>query len=469
MRHFFKTTLFFLLTLINGVTPTKADERQRVIVTSDAEIDDECSLARLMLYLNDFDVEAIISTSSQYHAHDHKWAGDNWYVPYVDAYAEVYDNLVKHDSLYPSPGKVSDMFYMGNVDTVDEMGKKTPGSSRIVEILLDKTDSRPVWLQAWGGTNTIARALKTIEEEYPEEMSRVAEKIRFYFIWEQDNTYQNYIRPHWGKYNIPTIISDQFIAYFYHWKKYLPSETQKSLDGKWFNENILKNHGKLCSLYKAHENGDFRSEGDSPAYFHVIPVGLRSYENPAWGGWGGRFVNIRENTWLDPVNEAGYEYPEGRWYTSNAWGRTRLKQDIANDTLLTEYLRPMWRWAEALQNDFAARADWCVNDYKGANHQPIVKCNLKDITARKGQEIKLSSKGTFDPDGDQLNYKWWQYNEAGTYKGSVAILSPQNGETHIIVPDDAPDGSTIHIILEVSDNGIPRLTRYARVVITVIK
>mgnify|MGYP002237799308 CR=1 FL=1 len=50
------------------------------------------------------------------------------------------------------------------------MDSITAGSQHIVKILLDETDNRPIWLQAWGGTNTIARALKTIEEEYPEKM-----------------------------------------------------------------------------------------------------------------------------------------------------------------------------------------------------------------------------------------------------------------------------------------------------------
>ena len=106
------------------------------------------------------------------------------------------------------------------------MDEVTAGSQRIVEVLLDESDQRPVWIQAWGGTNTIARALKTIEEQHPERMAEVAKKIRFYFIWEQDETYQKYIRPHWGKYGIQTIISDQFIALFYHWKKYIPADQQ---------------------------------------------------------------------------------------------------------------------------------------------------------------------------------------------------------------------------------------------------
>ena len=60
------------------------------------------------------------------------------------------------------------------------MDSITAGSQHIVKILLDETDNRPIWLQAWGGTNTIARALKTIEEEYPEKMKAVADKMRFF-------------------------------------------------------------------------------------------------------------------------------------------------------------------------------------------------------------------------------------------------------------------------------------------------
>lgn len=81
----------------------------------------------------------------------------------------------------------------------------------------------------------------------------------------------------------------------------------------------------------------------------MIPTGLRNEEHPDWGGWGGRYVKVRENTWLDPVEEEGYEYPEGRWYTSNAWGRTRLKKEIPNDIVLLKYLKPTWRWIATLQ------------------------------------------------------------------------------------------------------------------------
>jgi hypothetical protein len=47
-----------------------AAEKPRVIVTSDAEIDDQCSLVRFLLYANEWDVEGIITSSSQY-----RWQG----------------------------------------------------------------------------------------------------------------------------------------------------------------------------------------------------------------------------------------------------------------------------------------------------------------------------------------------------------------------------------------------------------
>jgi hypothetical protein len=36
----------------------------RIIVTSDGEIDDECSLVRFLLYTNEWDVEGIVTSSS---------------------------------------------------------------------------------------------------------------------------------------------------------------------------------------------------------------------------------------------------------------------------------------------------------------------------------------------------------------------------------------------------------------------
>lgn len=285
-----KNLLTFLLLTIALVADSAlaASEKPRVIVTSDGEIDDECSMVRFLLYANEWDIEGMITSSSQYHWQGHKWAGDDWVQPYLKAYAEVYPTLIKHDRGYPTPEFLQSRTLLGNVKKEGEMDEVTAGSRRIVEVLLDGSDARPIWIQAWGGPNTIARALKTIEEQHPEKMVSAAKKIRFYFIWEQDNTYQTYIRPRWGKFNIPTIISDQFIALAYeNQRRSVPQEKQRYFSAAWMNQNILRNHGPLLALYKAHDDGRFRSEGDSPAFLHTIPTGLRNMESPDWGGWVG--------------------------------------------------------------------------------------------------------------------------------------------------------------------------------------
>jgi hypothetical protein len=192
-------------------------------------------------------------------------------------------------------------------------------------------------------------------------------------------------------------------------------------------------------------------------------------KSPDFGGWGGRYVLVRENTWLDPVPFEGYQYPEGRWYTRSAWGRKYMRDTYPdNQARMNEYFKPMARWTDAIQNDFSARADWCVKSYEDANHPPTVKLtNALKQTVKPGSTITLSAEGTTDPDGDNLNFKWWFYKEAGTYKGDIEIENAGQQNATFTVPGDTGNGETVHIICEVTDDGMPFLTRYQRVVVRV--
>jgi hypothetical protein len=159
-------------------------------------------------------------------------------------------------------------------------------------------------------------------------------------------------------------------------------------------------------------------------------------ENPGYGGWGGRFV------------------PEKPGVT-NGW------KDIDDGG---DANKPIWRWAQAFQNDWAARADWSVKSYSEANHAPVVNLAVPaDIQAATGSTVKLSA----DPDGDRLNIKWWQYRDAGTYKGDVTVRDADKEIAYLQIPPDARPGDTIHLIAEVTDSGKPPLTRYARIIVTV--
>ena len=104
-----------LTTLASAQQTDAVSDKPRVIVTTDGEIDDECSMVRFLLYANEWDVEGIVTSSSQYHWQGHKWAGDDWLEPYLDAYAKVYPNLKKHDPEFPPPDYLRSRAGFGNV------------------------------------------------------------------------------------------------------------------------------------------------------------------------------------------------------------------------------------------------------------------------------------------------------------------------------------------------------------------
>jgi hypothetical protein len=50
--------------------------------------------------------------------------------------------------------------------------------------------------------------------------------------------------------------------------------------------------------------------------------------------------------------------------------------------------------------------------------------------------VSLSAKGTTDPDGDALNFQWWQYREAGRdpYPGIVKIENAGKMDASLVIP-----------------------------------
>ena len=452
------------------------EDRPRVVVTTDGEADDQASMVRFLLSCNEFEVEAVVNSCSQFHWAKggtgwHAFHPVTWFKDYVALYAQVYDNLKLHDPNYPSPEYLLSRWKVGNIDTVSECETRTDGAKFIAEILLDDRDLRPVWVQVWGGCSTIASALKIIQEDHPDRMEEVAAKLRLFLIWEQDESYKNYIAPNWEPLNVLTIISDQFDCFAYEWGNDLPDSLKAShFNAPWTANNIVKDHGALCAAY-VNSSGAFNAEGDSPSFLHSIPRGLRSMESPDYGGWGGRYVKVRNNVWMDPKPsaEGAWTYPDplaGEWRSiHNSWAKAMLSHPKAERE---EYFKPVWRWLDTVQNDFAARADWCVKDYASANHHPVVRLKNTplNIEAAPDEKVTLDASSTTDPDGDTLHFRWWNYVEADSYAGA-ALPESTTAKTIITIPADAVAGDTIHMICEVTDSGTPALTRYQRIVVRV--
>lgn len=417
--------------------------RPRIIATTDGEIDDRCSMVRFLLYANEWEIEGIVHSSSKFHwkgngidIKPRRWTGEVWLDKQIDLYEEVYPNLSRHDRGFPTADALRKLVYTGNVVHVGDMSEDTPGSDRIVEVLLDDRPG-PVYLQAWGGTNTIARALWKIQHQHPDQIERVSHKAVIYIILDQDKTFRRYIEPNWPKLQVLGSFR-QFACIAYGWSKKIPQPQRSYFERPWMQEHILTGHGPLCASYEA-RGGAFLSEGDSPSFMHQIDVGLRSLEHPSWGGWGGRFVRKKpgNDVWRGATDDGNLD-------------------------------KPIWRWAEAFQNDWAARADWCVApQYADANHPPIVDAAGLEVVAAPGDAVALDVSRSTDPDGDKLAFRWWQYREVDTYPGEVEIVDTHRARASLTVPQGAKPGATIHLIAEVTDDGSPPLTRYARVVVTV--
>lgn len=473
--------------------------RPRTIVTTDGEVDDMDSFIRMLLYSNEFQLEGLVYTSSQWHykgdgkgtlftsempgtarrygqRSELRWPGTTWMQELIEKYAGVYEQLKQHDSGYPSPETLKSMIRTGNINFEGDMKEDTEGSDFIKSILLDDREG-PVYVQIWGGTNTLARALKSIEEEYKgtaewEEIhKKVSGKTFIYTILDQDATYTGYVAPNWPDIRV-IYNSAQFWSFAYMWPMVVPEHLKPFMGGEWFAEHIKFNHGPLLENYylwgdgtriegdPEHTHGDmqearnrnrnqydFISEGDSPAYFYLLDFGLRSMEDPAYGGLGGRF-------------RPSESHP-GRWEDGREVG------DVNPETGEADPSYPQVRWIEVLQNDFAARADWCVREVEDANHAPRVLLKTPaDLGARPGETIQLSASAS-DPDGDDLTYGWWQYREAGSCPLPAEIDGADSPIASVIVPLNAEPGQTLHFILEVKDSGNPALTRFARTIVRV--
>jgi hypothetical protein len=172
---------------------------------------------------------------------------------------------------------------------------------------------------------------------------------------------------------------------------------------------------------------------------------MNDVNEPTWGSWAGRYAPRDEKT-------PGYYWAraEDEWN-----GSTNRENTLA-------------RWAVHLQNDFRARMDWCVKDYADANHPPLpVLAGLARREAKSGDVVELDARASRDPDGNRLSYEWVYYPEPGSYRGeSIHIDGARAASARFTAPRvDRPQ--TIHLILILSDDGNPPLTRYRRVVVTV--
>ena len=504
---------------VKAQSPNK-EIRPRIVITADPELDDNNSLIRFLLHSSDLDVEGLIYASSGYH-----WKGDGkgtkWYVSgreyarfgldtcpcvswrwaknerfiddAVEAYEKVYPNLKVHDPKYPLPALLKSKIRYGNIEFDGDISKNSPGSDLIKSLMLDDKPGK-LYITAWGGQSTIARALKSIQEEYENTTQweavkkKISRKVVLLPSGDQDDTYAKYIKPYW-----PDIEYRQFTGgpnYGYGAQLRAKPDDSVYMTPTWMKQNVT-DRGPLGGLYRVwgdgkqmvkgdrmdyfgltgytneqlrkmgyavwmpvQPKGTWLGEGDDFTFMNMLGNGLRAYESGSYGGWGGRAINDpKYNPFSTPTAD------------------TSQQAMAATLSSMTEQLNKSANgfpdFFPAAQRDFAVRLKWSVTPaFSGANHPPVVKIEGPlNVLASPGETIKLNG-AVSDPDKDKVAIKWWQF-QVGTYPGKITISNADSPQLKLLIPKDAVAGQTIHVVLEANDNGSPALTAYQRVIITV--
>jgi hypothetical protein len=480
-------------------------DKQRVVVMTDIanEPDDQMSMVRLLVYSNQFDIEGLIATTSTWMKNKVR---PDVIQTLIEAYSRVRPKLLEHQPGFPRAESLKAVVVSGQ----PAYGMAAVGPDKVsagAELIIrsaEKSDPRPLWVLAWGGTNTLAQSLLHAKAtKTPAELDAIVSKLRVYSISDQDDA-GPWIRREFPALHYIALPStpdgDQY--YYATWTgisgdrfyKNAPGADFATFTEAWVNANI-RSKGPLGKLYPV---PCCIHEGDTPSFLGLINNGLASAMSPTYGGWGGRYVWRRF-----------YGEPRAFWTQG---GDSFPGRDNSKDTVTgvdgksyTSDQATIWRWRTAFQNDFAARMDWTIKSLREANHNPDVVVNGQQgrapvkIDAAVGAALTLDAGGTRDPDGHTLKYTWFFYPEAGTgipgqpvFTGGLVPIGgggtvgeggipsgpeggPREPAPRVAIRNAATARATVtprvagtaHVILAVEDNGSPSLTSYRRVILTI--
>jgi len=308
----------------------------RIIISSDfppfpvtnSDPDDLQSMVRFLLYTNEFDVEGLIASAGTFNM----VAKKQNILAVLDKYDQVDENLRKKDARYPTADYLRSVTYegMGNnhnlpvqwgcnkqpwSDIIGE-GKDSEASDAIIAVV-DKPDTRPVYICAWGGPREIAQAIWKVQNTRSKaETDAFISKLRVFLIACQDATHE------WIIENYPDLFIIESLTTY---------QGMFGADNRaWVEENIINDHGPLAAIYPAEAMaGPGVIEGDSPSFLYLVSAnrGINDPEDPTRESWGGQYVRV---------------------------GTTNHYVDGPGKSTIT-------KWKKDFQAEFQERADWMLH------------------------------------------------------------------------------------------------------------
>lgn len=414
------------------------------------------SFIHLLASADMYEIEGIIATTG-YSIGDNTDLKAYIFHDIIDLYERDLPNLMKRSGqtgfvsdesrqeigYWPSPNYLRSLVKDGirgrGMDNVGD-GRATAGTNHIIEVV-DRNDERPVWVQLWGGGNTLAQAIWDVRRTRSSaQLDTFLRKMRIYAITDQDRRYTGEgLENSSQRWMRQTFTGDSF---FYIWSYNSWGTYGSTIKNSYWSRYTNEIQGK-ANLGSKYPTWKYIVEGDSPSYLHSWP-GLNDPSDPTQYGFGGRFVRgtAEDGTtcWLDRSGDA----------------RTRSNNAITS-TLPDQI------------NDFVSRLNWAQNG--SGNRNPRVVINGDDgynpvvVSVSPGGRATLSASGSRDPDGNSISYSWTHDSGAG-YSSSVSI-SGTNGETATVSVPSGAVGQDIHVVLRAVDNGSPNLASYRRAIIRV--
>jgi hypothetical protein len=389
--------------------------------------DDDASLVRFLLYAHQWRVEGILTPARAA------------VLRHLDAYRQMLPQLRLFHPDYPEADLLE-----ANTAATDGDGEN--GVALVLQRL--RAPSGPLWYLRWsrpagGAPGILRRALDRLQaEDSPDRYRRLLSELRVVGDGEAlgDHVLQL------------ALLVDTRDAEF-------PGAfTLTSAAGYEAGRDVLGSGTPLGILYPAEA-----LERSSFTFLYLIDNGLGPPHEPRWSTWAGRFIPDGSglgSQWVTAAEPTSGVPPGG-------------------STIIAGF-------AAAIQNDFVARLQ-SGRAGGGANHapRPMVKVRKLPtdvsepmvtgtpqgseplfVAVTPGRTVMLDASGSIDPDGHAIKAAWSMDVAASSFSGTVNLSATQGPVITAHAPESFPERQSFHILLAITDNGQPPLTRYRRIILT---